>query len=89
MRVISENVVPVIRQYAKVLELKEGDRIEIAYDFSCIKAGAIRTVRLTADGRLYFICHDGKHYLDAQISWDGDGTEYVGIWNAIYKIRRN
>ena len=78
MRVISENIVPVIREYAKVGWLKEGDRIEIVYDFGCIKAGAIRTVKLTEDGRLYFICHDGKHYLHGQIS--KDGSEYVGIW---------
>jgi hypothetical protein len=78
VRVISENIAPAIRQYAKVGWLREGDRIEIAYDFSCIKAGAIRTVKLTEDGRLYFICHDGKHYLHGQIS--EDGSEYVGIF---------
>jgi hypothetical protein len=77
MRVISENIDPVIRQYAKVGWLKQGDKIKIARDLGCIEAGAIRTVKMSEDGRFYFDCHNGSHYLYCLIS--EDGSEYVGI----------
>lgn len=69
------------RLWALVDNVKAGDRIQLDGGFAhteCgLKAGATRTVKADAEGRLYFNCGDGKHYLAGQI---GERGEYIGIY---------
>jgi hypothetical protein len=60
------------RPWAKLSELKEGSLIELDAGFTCAKAG-VQLVLQDQQG-LYFICKNGKHYLDDE--------RLIGIYNA-------
>lgn len=66
--------------WAKLSELREGDMIEIDGDFTCHKAGAC-IVHVGPDGRPWFTCNEGEHYLEGQAD---DGIHCVGV----YKVDR-
>lgn len=69
------------RVFALVKNVKAGDRIQLDGGFEAtdckLKRGATRTVKADPDGKLYFNCSTGKHYLDGQI---GERGEYVGLY---------
>lgn len=66
--------------YARIVDLKAGDKVELDESFSCAPAG--QTTIEEIDGHLYFNCDEGRHYLVGQD--DGDGY-CIGI----YKIEED
>lgn len=58
------------REKIKLADLKAGDIVEIAFYSPCT-IYSIYNVNINKDGRLYFTCHDGEHYLDGQKDEDG------------------
>lgn len=64
------------RAFAKVSEISTGDTIEVDGDFTCISEGSRVLVKSSCNG-LYFLCDQGRHYLDGQLD---DGDVYVGIY---------
>lgn len=64
------------RPWAKLSELKEGDKIELDSGFTCHAAGPIE-VRADPKGDLYFPCKEGRHMLDGQAD---DGEHLVGVY---------
>jgi hypothetical protein len=67
------------RRYAKLSELKEGDKIELDGDFTCQRKG-VHFVHKDEHGGLYFNCREGRHLLDGQAD---DGEHCVGIYRSI------
>ena len=61
--------------FAKVSEIKAGDKVRLDAGFTCHEAGV---VTIKADDGLYFECDEGHHYLSGQIEDD----HYVGIYKA-------
>jgi hypothetical protein len=57
-------------QYAKLDELKEGDKIELDAGFTCHTAGIVTVCRDENSGELYFACDQGRHYLVGQVDND-------------------
>lgn len=64
------------RKFAKLSELKAGDFIEHDGGYSCTMPGEVTRLKQDAEG-LFFICNNGRHYLEAR----GDGT-VIGIYKA-------
>lgn len=59
------------RPWAKLSELKSGDRLQAATGFDCILDGQVVEVyRLNED--LYVPCSHGNHNLSGQIAEDGE-----------------
>ena len=54
-------------------DVKYGDKLIADDGFTCIKEGAVLTVKENEDGDLYVQCDHDKHFLDGQIDYD-DGT---------------
>ena len=63
------------RPWAKLSELKVGDKIETDVGFDCIGAET-RFVCVDDDG-LYFVCKEGRHYLTGQTV---DDEHLIGIY---------
>lgn len=68
--------------YAKVADLKAGDRVKVDGDFTCLPGFTEHTVLQddTEAAGLYLFCEDGKHFLDGQIEQTPVGDVYVGIY---------
>ena len=66
------------RPWAKLSELKAGDKVELDGGFSCHPAGVVDVCQ---DGRgvFYFRCDDGRHRFDGQAD---DGEHLIGIYKA-------
>jgi hypothetical protein len=64
------------KPYAKLSELREEDIIAVDGGFDCIEAGPA-VVHMDDDGRLFFCCNAGKHFLDGQCD---DGEHCVGVY---------
>lgn len=66
------------RQWARLSELKAGDKVSLDRGFSC-RAGKSSVVEVKADenGSLYFDCNDGKHYLSGQV---GKYDHLIGVY---------
>lgn len=75
------------RTYARLSELKEGDKIKVDGDFPCMEPWSEHTVHyhgediLALRSRLYIDCKHGKHFLDGQLI--DNKSDYL---NGIYKI---
>lgn len=69
------------RAYAKVSDVKEGDRLEVDGDFTCMKNGSVYTVCKDESG-LFVLCKAGGHYLDGQIEGVGVEAFYMGLYPA-------
>lgn len=76
------------RPWAKLSELKPGDKLKADGGFDCIEEGAILEVKAEDDGELYVECDgpdgaypgEGQHHsLEGQLS-DEDGDSLVGFW---------
>ncbi len=65
------------RAYAKLSELKPGDKVELDDGFTCHPAGV---VILYQRNGLYFDCHEGGHNLLGQAD---DGEHCVGVYGPI------
>jgi hypothetical protein len=79
MVLIKENVAPTDengRPWAKLSELKAGDKVELDGGFLCHGAGVVE-VKQNALGTLYFECQDGNHRFDSQAD---DGEHLIGIY---------
>lgn len=63
------------RPYAKLSELRAGDYIELDEGFDCHGKGLAQLSK--DDGRLFFPCSEGHHYLDGQAD---DGEHCVGVY---------
>lgn len=63
------------RPYARLSELKVGDRVLLDSDFLCHQPGQV-TIEEDEKG-LYFLCNEGLHYLDGQTD---DGEYLIGIY---------
>lgn len=66
--------------FAKVSETKAGDVLVADGSFTCISAGAKRTVQQDKNGALWIGCNDGRHYLEGQA--DDANRHYVGLYRA-------
>lgn len=66
------------RPYAKLSELKVGDKVELDEGFTCHAAGIV-TLQADAEGKLYFDCEEGGHDLDGQAD---DGEHCIGVYRA-------
>lgn len=73
------------RPYAALDELRDGQRIELDSGFDCVTHEADRpttaTVLTDEQGRRYFVCRHGRHYLDGQLD-DVDGRSLIGVYAA-------
>lgn len=70
------------REWARISQLKDGDRVEVDDSFPCMPAG-IKTVRIE-DASIYVDCDEGPHELNSNAT-DGnnsDGDHIVGVWPA-------
>ena len=67
------------RPWATVAKTKEGSKVEVDGDFTCIRKGEVREVHTHKDGGLYIQCAEGTHLLDGQLS--EDKTHYVGLYH--------
>lgn len=75
--------------YAHRSTIKAGDRVRADGGFTCLKEGSIHTVLSTTRDlsaaanppfeSLFIECDDGKHMLDGQLDFDGDGA-LVGLY---------
>lgn len=68
------------RAYAKLSELKAGDRLVADGGFDCLEDGQLVVVKATAAGGLFVICAEGEHYLDGQAD---DGEHLVGLYREV------
>jgi hypothetical protein len=68
------------RPYAALEELKPGSAILLDGGFDCRDAGEA-TVEADPDGRLFFACKHGRHYLEGQLD-DCDGRSLLGVYKA-------
>ncbi|BCH33168.1 hypothetical protein MesoLjLc_50980 [Mesorhizobium sp. L-8-10] len=66
------------REWAKLSQLKLGDRIATDGDFTCGISNKTLAIERDDHG-LYVPCDEGNHYLDGQAD---DGEHLVGIWPA-------
>ena len=66
--------------YAKVDDLKEGDRVSVT-GFTCLPDGSEHEVHSSKGCRsgLYIKCSEGCHYLDGQYHETPTGAEYIGV----------
>lgn len=85
------------RSWAKLSELKPGDKLIADGGFTCMRDGAIKVVLAEPNGELYVFCdgpdgegglEEGKchHNLKGQISQENHDS-LVGLWRESY-IRR-
>lgn len=70
------------RAYARVGDVKAGDRLEADGDFTCIRKGAVLTVEDAGDGLKVPCRHQGGHMLDGQIKGKGARAHYLGLYPA-------
>lgn len=63
------------REWAKLSELKDGDKISLDTGFTC--AEGQHTVHCDDDKGLYFRCAHGRHYLSGQVY---DGDHCIGVY---------
>jgi len=68
-----------MRQYAKLSDVKAGDKLIADSGFTCIGANEIVTVQADDDGHLFVPCDHGRHHLDGQAD---DGETLVGLFKA-------
>jgi len=72
------------REWARLSKVKEGDLLEMDNDFTCGIANETLAARLKGgDGGLYVYCNHGQHYLEPNLSEDGD--HIIGVWAAQQK----
>lgn len=67
------------REYAKLSELKAGDKVEVDADFDCMKPGSEKEVKSDAKG-LYVDCEADGHYLAGQAD---NGEDLIGIYKVM------
>jgi len=63
--------------YAKINDVKEGDKLIADAGFTCMRDGQVGTVVRTEAGDLAIPCDDGLHCLDGQV--DEEGGEIIGL----------
>lgn len=69
------------REWARLSQLKPGDKIACDNGFTCGINGKTLTVEKGAGtGNLIVPCRAGAHWLDGQLADDGD--HLVGMWPA-------
>lgn len=68
------------RHYAKLNDLKPGDRVQVDDGFTCIPLWSEKEVRADQSGDLWIKCRRGQHYLDGQLDYNGDTDALVGIY---------
>lgn len=68
------------RLYAKLSELKPGDRIVTDGDFTCREPWSEATVKERENGDLFVDCQEGGHKLDSHLEEDQDTL--LGIYRA-------
>jgi hypothetical protein len=56
----------------KLADVKEGMKLKADGGFTCIRPGAVLTVKFDEEGFPFVPCHRGGHWLNGQV--DGDGT---------------
>jgi hypothetical protein len=64
------------RPWAKIADVKAGDRVEADSGFDCLIGDRIAVVEADKDGHLFIKCAKGKHYLAGQIQ----GDHYLGLY---------
>ncbi len=74
------------RPWAKLSELKPGDKLVCDGGFTCMRKGQIGEVSLKSEGPLFhnefsIPCDKGKHFLSGQLSGI-DLDSLVGLWRA-------
>lgn len=60
-------------QFAKASEVKAGDTLVADSGFDCIESGAHLVVEADDKGGLFVACKEGRHYLEGQLDFDGEG----------------
>ena len=56
--------------YSKLFAIREGDYMVTFGGFSCIGADVVVLIQRDTNG-LYFVCLDGRHYLQSQVDERG------------------
>lgn len=69
------------RPWARLSELKAGDKLVADGGFTCIKKGGVVVVEARGDGQLYVGCRSGSHYLDGQVSGENHDS-LIGLWRS-------
>lgn len=66
--------------FAEVLvkKVKIGTKFRCDGGFTCLKNGAVRTVKKDKKGNFYILCKEGHHDLSGQLNRRGD--KYIGFW---------
>ena len=65
------------KPWAKLSELKEGDKLIADGDFTCLRSAGSVKIKKDHAG-FYFECSEGQHYLDGQL--DDDGEHLIGLY---------
>lgn len=66
------------RPWAKLSEIKPGDKLQADGGFTCIPEEAIQVVKSGPDG-LYVNCVSEKHLLSSQVS-EENGDSLIGLY---------
>jgi hypothetical protein len=66
------------REWAKLSELKAGDKIQTDGGFTCGMNNKILIVENDDDDKLFVRCGEGNHLLAGQV--DSDEGHLVGMW---------
>jgi len=67
------------RAYAKLSQLKVGDKVQVDDGFTCLKPNSIKTVRVANGQGLHICCKAGHHMLEGQLDEDDNDT-LIGIY---------
>jgi hypothetical protein len=64
----------------KITDIKPGDVLIADAGFTCVEAGPV-AIEEDENGELYFLCSEGRHYLDGQTD-DGVvvGLSHLKAW---------
>ena len=65
--------------YAKFSDLKDGETVKIDSGFECRREGKVVLMQ-TDEGRLFFLCDEGKHFLDGQLADEPTDDSLIGIY---------
>ncbi len=65
-----------MRPFAKISDVKAGDKLKTDGGFTCMAEGEVKTIIADEAGRLFIECCDGRHALDGQ----EEGEIYVGLY---------
>lgn len=59
------------KTYSRLEEFQNGEECQVDGDFTCVKAWSTVTIQHDVEGKPFFECKSGSHYLEGQLNEDG------------------